>query len=729
MKYCFSNLLALTFSYIFFLPAFGQTSVSGGIYSNTTWTKANSPYIVTDTIVVFPNVTLTIEPGVTIKFTANKMLESRQGRILAVGASNNQITFTSNAAQPNAGSWSCIRINGGNLVSQFTYCRFEYAKVAIYNNHLSGNQNTTATTEINNSVFSNNERGTFCIGNGGGYTTISNSMYNNNVSGAMGSNFVLDNCLCHDNVIGVDIHPYYNTYSYINNCTLYKNHYGLASSHVTDAAQYTIRNSSIICNTIAGIALGQFANIVDTIYNCLIKNNPIGILDSFGSGLFLQKCIIEANEIGLRLKESNKQFTCNKIANNLVWDVYCAKAFGSTLNIPNNDWSTSNTSTISTKIYDGYDNFNLSIVNFSPVDSVQCFSAGVTNPVDTFQCQVNGCNTTVSVTVSNASCGNCSNGSATAAVSYGVQPITYTWNTSPIQTSQTAQNLPPGSYTICVSDANGCTACVPFTIDSINCSGFSISIQATSASCNSCNDGSAQVTGIGGTTPYYYTWYTSPMQTTPLANALTNGVYLVCVNDANGCDVCDSAVINIGTCSSYFSLYPDSAPHVYTAVNMADGNGPLTYVWNWGDGSIDSIAYPSHTYANPGLYNICLTITDTTGCSSTYCSNYYLLKNMDNIIQVNVTSYATNIDIFSNEPHLEIYPNPATSSVVLTVSKKLVGSTASIIDITGKKIVTVKIEDAQSVLSTQGLYPGVYFLSVVDNMGPLPYTRKLLIQK
>jgi hypothetical protein len=46
----------------------GQTNVSGGIYSNTVWTLANSPYIVTDTVVVFPGVTLTIQPGVTVKF-------------------------------------------------------------------------------------------------------------------------------------------------------------------------------------------------------------------------------------------------------------------------------------------------------------------------------------------------------------------------------------------------------------------------------------------------------------------------------------------------------------------------------------------------------------------------------------------------------------------------------------------------------------------------------------
>ena len=44
-----------------FANTYAQTNVSGGIFSNTTWSLANSPYIMTGPVVVFPNVTLTIE--------------------------------------------------------------------------------------------------------------------------------------------------------------------------------------------------------------------------------------------------------------------------------------------------------------------------------------------------------------------------------------------------------------------------------------------------------------------------------------------------------------------------------------------------------------------------------------------------------------------------------------------------------------------------------------------
>ena len=72
-------LLAVILIAAFSFSSQAQTPVSGGIYANTTWTLANSPYIVTGNVVVFPGVTLTIEPGVVVKFDNAMMLEIRQG--------------------------------------------------------------------------------------------------------------------------------------------------------------------------------------------------------------------------------------------------------------------------------------------------------------------------------------------------------------------------------------------------------------------------------------------------------------------------------------------------------------------------------------------------------------------------------------------------------------------------------------------------------------------------
>ncbi|MGB9693757.1 MAG: hypothetical protein ACPLYF_02830 [Fervidobacterium sp.] len=69
------------------------TPVGGIIWKNTTWTLENSPYIITDTVQIPENVTLTIEPGVVVtKPTAGDMFLVH-GTIYAHGTPDNRITF------------------------------------------------------------------------------------------------------------------------------------------------------------------------------------------------------------------------------------------------------------------------------------------------------------------------------------------------------------------------------------------------------------------------------------------------------------------------------------------------------------------------------------------------------------------------------------------------------------------------------------------------------------
>src|SRR6185295_11018686 len=80
-------------------------------------------------------------------------------------------------------------------------------------------------------------------------------------------------------------------------------------------------------------------------------------------------------------------------------------------------------------------------------------------------------------------------------------------------------------------------------------------------------------------------------------------------------------------CQANFYLTPDTLiPHHYWAINQASGSGPLDYLWSWGDGTYDSIAYPSHIYADSGFYTICLTIHDSTGCTDSICIDYNIQK-------------------------------------------------------------------------------------------------------
>lgn len=266
-KFLMTVILITVISFV----SLGQTNVSGGIYANTTWTLANSPYIVVDTVVIFPNVTLTIEPGVTVKFTNNKVLEARQGKILAVGTNSDSITFTSTSLTPFPGIWDEIHINGGTLISEFEYCNFEYARSSIVNNHLNGTQNTTVELHIKHSKFLNNIIGITCTGNGGGFSKIDTTYFTNNNKSTKGAQIIFTGCTMRNNISGIFIQPFAFTYTYINSCVINSNHFGITGSATTGASFYSIKNSTIDSNSVAGIVLGGYSSYIDTILSCQIK--------------------------------------------------------------------------------------------------------------------------------------------------------------------------------------------------------------------------------------------------------------------------------------------------------------------------------------------------------------------------------------------------------------------------------------------------------------------------
>lgn len=93
--------------------------------------------------------------------------------------------------------------------------------------------------------------------------------------------------------------------------------------------------------------------------------------------------------------------------------------------------------------------------------------------------------------------------------------------------------------------------------------------------------------------------------------------------------VCSNVTISVANntpCEALFSGLRDTLNssviqyHFSSAPSYTGGGASITsYAWDFGDGNTSTSANPTHTYATPGQYNVCLTITSSNSCTDSYC--------------------------------------------------------------------------------------------------------------
>ena len=147
-----------------------------------------------------------------------------------------------------------------------------------------------------------------------------------------------------------------------------------------------------------------------------------------------------------------------------------------------------------------------------------------------------------SATATNATCAGMPNGSATVTATGGSGPYAYVWNTTPPQFGPTAISLLAGTWTVTVTDDNGCTQISSVVVQEP--SPLTASSTSTLISCYGGSDGTATVLPSGGTLPYSYVWNTTPPQVSALGVGLSAGMYTVTITDGNGCQTTETITIN-----------------------------------------------------------------------------------------------------------------------------------------------------------------------------------------
>ncbi|MEO0472107.1 MAG: T9SS type A sorting domain-containing protein, partial [Bacteroidota bacterium] len=141
------------------------------------------------------------------------------------------------------------------------------------------------------------------------------------------------------------------------------------------------------------------------------------------------------------------------------------------------------------------------------------------------------------------SCNGAADGKVDLFISGDASAYTYSWTGG--ATTQNLDNLPPASYTVTATDANGCTA----TASAIVTDAQPLAATGSSNPDNGTNNGSVTAVPTGGTPPYSYQWDASAgSATTATVDGLSMGTYDVTVTDYNGCttDITVTVDSNVG---------------------------------------------------------------------------------------------------------------------------------------------------------------------------------------
>ena len=204
----------------------------------------------------------------------------------------------------------------------------------------------------------------------------------------------------------------------------------------------------------------------------------------------------------------------------------------------------------------------------------------------------------VDVLTQNVVCNGFCDGTVIAEITGGAGPYTFQWSNG--ATDQIVYGLDPGTYTVVVTDANGCTATDSGTLTEPDAITFTVSLQ------DSCAGGTqANVVAQGGTGNLTIRWSTGAFGASTF---LPEGQHYVYVSDENGCEESDVVIVSDGIMSVVTMNVNATCDSLGSALLcITGGRGPFTYLWSDGQTTIEA------TDLAPGTYTYF--IQDGGGCT------------------------------------------------------------------------------------------------------------------
>jgi hypothetical protein len=353
-----------------------QTTVSGGIYQNTTWSLAGSPYEVTGSIVVFPGNTLNIEPGVEIlinNLTDSTIYIETRGTINCIGTDSLPIKISAMYDTMNNVAWKgfvCTSSQGGVLNAdrfQIVNAYFPFAYETPLSNYQYTNcsfkrcfQAITAGNSVNlvNCQFIDNEVGVY----GWSYFTIDNCLFKDNTTSiyAYSTALTMTNSSFIDNQIGLTFASNVFDSIYISECQFQNNGVGInypnngkvqncSFNDNTTAIQYAYE-CEVVNNEFAYNELAIEASVNSEIHSNIISNNFGGLLIS-----------------GVSIVQDSPQIYNNEICGNINFSVN--NNTNMNYSLLENCFCGLDSAQIEASLIDGYDDITIGLINYQVYDS------------------------------------------------------------------------------------------------------------------------------------------------------------------------------------------------------------------------------------------------------------------------------------------------------------------------------------------------------------------------
>ena len=261
----------------------------------------------------------------------------------------------------------------------------------------------------------------------------------------------------------------------------------------------------------------------------------------------------------------------------------------------------------------------------------------------------------------NATCFGSNNGIINTNFTGGNAPYTYLWTPTGATTS-TVSNLSSGSYTVVVTDVNGCTNSNNATIGQPSqiLVGAPSHINSIAATCYGYSNGIVNTNFSGGTPPYSYAWTPTGATTSTISNLLA-GTYTIVVTDANGCSRTTSQLVTQPT--QVIPVINANRPTSFCIGDsvILDAGIYSSYMWSNGSSSQYLTAHFS------GIYSV--TVTNAAGCTGSASRVVTANSNPTPIITSGPTTICQGNSVILNAGNYSIYHwNNNSTTQTLTVT-------------------------------------------------------------